>query len=81
MNQKFKSMIFQWPTKDQTCTKGIESNLYPPWTTTKKHTYRHVHAHEHHHRHEVHPHDLGEEQHDDVGTLWTWNPDEKFGHC
>ena len=29
----------------------------------------HVHPHQHHHGHEVHPHDLREEQNEDVGTL------------
>ena len=41
-------------------------------------TYRHVHAHEHNHGHEVHPHDLGEQQHNNVGALGARDPDEEF---
>ena len=43
-------------------------------------TYRHIHPHEDNHGHEVHPHDLGEEEDDDVGALGAGDPDEELGH-
>ena len=40
----------------------------------------HVHSHEQHHRDKVHPHELGEEEHDQVGAPGARDPDEELGH-
>ena len=40
----------------------------------------HVHSHQHHHRGEVHAHDLGEEEDEDVGALRAGQPDEELAH-
>ena len=40
----------------------------------------HVHSHQHHHRGEVHAHDLGEEEDEDVGALGAGQPDEELAH-
>ena len=41
---------------------------------------RHVHPHQHHHGCEVHAHDLGEKENEDVRALRAGQPDEEFAH-
>ena len=41
---------------------------------------RHVHPHQDDHGGEVHPHDLREDEDDDVGAFGRGDPDEELGH-